>query len=452
MLSLNHSCQVISFERDQMYKLSLQRVLSKRSGDEKIKAQIEYILTRGLAGSRGKTWAGTATHFPAVQTANGNWLFKCNVSFEKKRGDKGGAAEYKQWEEIKAMVLQTGASTRFQAFPWTISAVDNSGVALNEQTVQQAVNPVNPDAIADTPLPPPEGFSGLTADLDQAIMNHLLGGVRTIELFKTAKKWEQLEVPPELLGPNSDEALAAHPDWKDLYGVNPQIRILLSNIQRAKETNGESRNHGVLYGHSGCGKTTTLFALQKMFGEDAVLKLDATSTTRAGLEKLFFNDLVEIPPLVFMEEAEKADVEALKIWLGTLDDRGEIRKVNFRVNQLRQVKILFICTVNDKRAFDRMMGSDGSEAGALSSRCVSQLYYPRPSQQILFQILSKEIEQKGGKMEWVAPAIELAESMNISDPRIVRSYLAGGDRLLNQSYQRDWLAVQKVQEDFNKRA
>lgn len=118
-----------------------------------------------------------------------------------------------------------------------------------------------------------------------------------------------------------------------------------------------------------------MFGLEAMFGSDAVLKLDATSTTRAGLEKLFFSDLTEIPPLVFMEEAEKADPEALKIWLGALDDRGEIRKINFRVNMLRQVKVLFICSVNNKALFDKMMGSDGNEAvlcpAGVCLRCTS---------------------------------------------------------------------------------
>ena len=152
-----------------------------------------------------------------------------------------------------------------------------------------------------------------------------------------------------------------------------------------------------------------------------------------------------------MEEAEKADPEALKIWLGALDDRGEIHKVNFRINKLREIKILFICTVNDKKAFDKMMGSDGTEAGALSSRCVTQVYYPRPSHNVLFQILSKEIEEHGGRPEWIPKAIEMSDAMSITDPRIVRSYLAGGDRLMDGTYQRDWKAVYDLQKDFNKK-
>lgn len=440
------------------YSLMLQRVLSKRTGEVKIASQCEYILKRGMGGGRGKTWEASFHPLPAVQRDDGNWLFKCRFNFEKKRGDRGGDAEYKQWEEIKAMITQTGQVQKFMPFPWTVDttarpAVTAADLPVQRPVTQQAVPTqpaaLDPDALATTPLPQPAGFEGLMTD----VMTAILGGVRTIQPFGPAKKWDQLVVPPELLGLNgtdSDAALAAHPAWKNLYGVNPQIRLILSNIKRAHETNGESRNHGVLFGHAGCGKTTAMFALESMFGSDAVLKLDATSTTKAGLEKLFFNDLNEIPPLVFMEEAEKADPEALKIWLGALDDRGEIRKINFRVNMLRQVKVLFICSVNNKALFDKMMGSDGSEAGALSSRCVSQVYFPRPSQAVLFQILDKEIREKGGRHEWIAPAIHLAEEMGVSDPRIVRSYLSGGDRLLEGGYQRDWLANKEAQATFNR--
>ena len=98
-----------------------------------------------------------------------------------------------------------------------------------------------------------------------------------------------------------------------------------------------------------------------------------------------------------------------------------------------------------------MMGSDGSEAGALSSRCVTQVYYPRPSSRILHQILSKEIDEHGGNPLWIPKAIEMAEEMGITDPRIVRSYLAGGDRLLNGTYQQEWKAVFNSQKDFNKK-
>jgi hypothetical protein len=342
--------------------------------------------------------------------------------FKKQSGHRDGEAEYKQWQEIKAMIKQSGGSVRFKDSPWII--VEDSSNSVSTLIAEEKK--------------------------DIAKNEKIVGNVKEIHLCSKVKTWQDLVVPQELLDADSDNHIKDHPAWKSLYGVNPQIRIILSNIKRAHETQGESRNHAVLFGHAGCGKTTTMFAIEQMFGSESVLKLDATSTTKAGIEKLFFSEMSEIPPLVFMEEAEKADPEALKIWLGALDDRGEIRKVNFRVNQLRAVKVLFICSVNNKVLFDKMMGSDGSEAGALSSRCVTQIYYPRPTEKILFQILEKEIKEKGGDPNWIPPAIEMARNMEVTDPRIVKSYLAGGDRLLDGTYQKDWYAIQQAAKAFNK--
>jgi len=441
----------------------MQRAIGKRTSDEKIRSQIDKIITRAVAGNR-RSWTATANEVrrPQQQNFHGRecWVFTYRLNFEKVSGHRGGEAEYKQWEALKAIVTQAGKSASFAGQDWNVIAYDNNDgrpthleSTLNYTTAGQRLSAEinqqeNQEKIPDSTIQPAD-FTNVVGDINSVITKIM--GVREVQSFGRAKTWSELQIPDELLGPDSDQHLAVHPAWKNLYGVNPQIRIVLSNIKRAQETDGESRNHAVMFGHAGCGKTTTMFALEQMFGSDSVLKLDATSTTKAGLEKLFFNDMTEIPPLVFMEEAEKADPEALKIWLGALDDRGEIRKINFRVNQLRSVKVLFICSVNNKAVFDRMMGSDGSEAGALSSRCVTQIYYPRPSEAVLFQILDKEIREKGGRPEWIAPAIEIANELNVTDPRTVRSFLAGGDRLLNGAYRRDWMSVYEAQKVFNKK-
>lgn len=428
-----------------MYKLFLQRKVGKKTNDDTILEQVSQIIERGLAGARGKTWECTEKkRIAPVQRADG-WVFTYELVFQKTSGPRGGEAEYRQWEDIKAMIIQSGQAARYvnNRSPWLVSDPQNNAtnataapIAASAETVAEA---------------PPENLADIVSQASEAIATRLLGGVREVgSNYEAVSAWKDLQIPPEFLGPDSDRALGQHPAWKDLYDLGPQLRVLFNNINRAAETDGDSRNHGVLFGHSGCGKTTTLLSLEKMFGPGAVLRLDATSTTRAGLEKMFFNDLKEVPPLVFMEEAEKADPEALKIWLGALDDRGEIRKVNFRVNQLRSLKVLFICTVNNKGLFDRMMGSDGSTGGALSSRCVSQIYFPRPSDDTLKQILKKEIDQHGGSMDWIAPALGLAKELGVSDPRVVRHYLAGGDRLLDGSYQRDWKAINQAAKDFQR--
>lgn len=429
------------------YNLTLQRRLNNRTNDEKIEKQVNYIIERGLGGSRGKCWEVTSRQRHPARQSDGMWVFRIDVTFQKTKGAKGGEAEYRQWEEIKAMLHQSGHNTKFGEYPWQILNNEPGFVARGTPVINTGDAPV-PD---DNPVTPTDNttITGVVSELNSIITK--LGGVREVQsALQTVKTWDDLEIPPELLGRDSNRHLATHPAWRNLYGLGPQIRILLSNISRAKNTEGRVRNHGVLFGHSGCGKTTTMLALESMFGPGAVLRLDATSTTRAGIEKLFFSDLNQIPPLVFMEEAEKADPEALKVWLGALDDRGEIRKVNFRVNQLREVRVLFLCSVNDKKAFDKMMGSDGTEVGALSSRCVSQVYFPRPSDDTLRRILMKEINDNGGDPEWVTPALEMAKAMSVNDPRIARSFLAGGDRLLDGTYQEDWKAVDDAKKSFAK--
>ena len=455
-------------------QLILRRRLGKRTSDEKIEVQVDYIIGRGLKGARGTGWEVQKHRHPARR--NGDWWeFRFDLTFDKTRGrGRGTDTEYRQWEAIKAMIIQTGAGTKFGEYPWEIFKANGDGVGMTAGSIraaQQEASQANalsnlggangpPLGILNSAPPPPpdnpvapdanaESMGDVVGELNKIVTS--LGGVREVQTtFSVVKSWPDLRIAPELLGRDSDFHLTQHPAWADLYGVGPQIRTVLSNIKRAHDTDGRSRNHGVLYGHAGCGKTTTLLALENMFGPGAALRLDATSTTRAGVEKLFFSDLPVIPPLVFMEEAEKADPEFLKVWLGALDDRGEIRKVNFRVNQLREVKVLFICTVNNKTLFDKMMGSDGSEAGALSSRCVSQIYFPRPSEVVLRQILLKEIHRNGGEEAWINPCILMAQEMGVTDPRIVRSYLAGGERLLDGSYQRDWQAIAEAAKTFRK--
>ena len=408
-----------------MYKLTMQRIMKKRSGDDKIKLQAEWLVDRALGAGRGKTWKYKLNYSDPFQQ-NGMWVFRILIDLEKISGQKNTEAEYKQFEEIKAMLIQSGQAQKFQGQNWVLiggEADQGSPPLQTHDSIQDVITDLN---------------AFVTSIMD----------VREVQNIGIAKKWSELIVPDELLGPESDKHLGEHPAWKDLYGVNPQIRVLLSNVKRAQETDGESRNHICLWGHSSCGKTTAMFGLEKMFGQGSVLKLDATSTTKAGLEKLFFSELKEVPPIVIMEEAEKADPEALKIWLGALDDRGEIRKINFRVNQLRSIKVLFICSVNNKSLFDKMMGSDGSEAGALSSRCVSQIYFPRPNETVLQQILEKEIREKGGKKEWIAPAILLAQKLGITDPRVVKSYLSGGDRLISGQFQKDCEILAELQKSF----
>lgn len=417
-----------------MYKLILRRTFLKRSADDKIKEQINHIIQRGLGSTRGRNWSADKSRINWSTTSDGN-LCETRLTFQRTKG-RSDDAEAKQWDEICQMLAKAGSATRFPN-PWRIWEERSDGIfplghsePFESSAYRQAIGAVLTSAkeMAGDEAPP---IPKKTED------DSVLPDVQVVQSqIRREIRWEDLNIPDEFLGPNSDETLRTSSIWENIYGVNAQIRLLLSNIRRAKQTHGESRLHAVVHGPPGCGKSTVMAAIEEMLGSDAVLKLDATSTTRAGLEKLFFQSLPFVPPIVIMEEIEKANEEALALWLGALDDRGEIRKVNFRVNQVRRVRVLFLCTVNNKTRFDQML------ANALSSRCCTQIHFPRPARDTLRLILAKEIRQHGGNMAWVEPALDLANSLGVTDPRIVKSYLAGGDRLLDKSYHEDWLSAQ----------
>jgi hypothetical protein len=91
-----------------------------------------------------------------------------------------------------------------------------------------------------------------------------------------------------------------------------------------------------------------------------------------------------------------------------------------------------------------MMGTGSGEPGALSSRCVNEIQFPRPAESTLRKILEKEIDLKGGNKKWVTPCLDIARELKVADPRKVKAFLTGGDRLLDGSFQEDQRLIRKV--------
>ena len=375
---------------------------------ERVQAQVEWIIERSLRGSLGSGWGISKLDYrDPVRTTQG-WSFIYFVTLKTSR-NLSEATTAAKMEQIKDRVAEAGTNPKFLGANWSL--------ITESQAAAEAVIPAEP---------------ATSQDGGQLVLG--TGPVLT---------WGDIDIPDELLGPSSDEALANHPCFRDLYGLNAQIRTALTGIKSAAETNGKRRGHFVFHGRPACGKTSVMLAIEKMLGEGSVLRLDATSTSRAGLEKLFFDNsedgVKQIPPLVFCEEIEKAREDWLQVWLGALDDRGEIRKVNYRMSQVRQIEILFFCSVNNKVAFDSMMSHNPSakERGALSSRCVNQIYFPRPTKETIKRILHRDIIANGGSDTWIEPAMKLAEELGTDDPREALAFLAGGNRLLTGEYQKD---------------
>ena len=217
--------------------------------------------------------------------------------------------------------------------------------------------------------------------------------------------------------------------YKRYYGIESQIRMVLSSLKSSIDSGGKRMTHCVLFGPPACGKTSVLNTLEEIVGKHNVLKLDATTTTKAGVEKLFLNTV--IPPIIILEEVEKANEDWLRNWLSLLDERSEIRKVSHKETIVKDIDILFFCTVNDSDKFNNLLD------GALASRCKNKIYFPRPTEETIKKILFRDVQENGGKVEWVEPALLLAKELNVDDPRVIISFLSGGDRLLDGSYQKD---------------
>lgn len=397
-----------------IYVFYLQRLNGKNTNISKIDEQVDFIADKSTKSCRNFKFVEKVNIHDGKKTKDGLWLYKYEVSF-KYSGSQSRANDLKK--EFEEKLTSYCNYSLFNKYPWKIvSKEDNVEISTEEEI---------------------EDLNHL--DIDD--IKHLAPDQNDVP------SWEDLKFPEELL--HDDKAIEKHPAFKNIYGLNAQIRTILSSIKSAIETNGSRRNHTVLWGKPACGKTQVVLAIENLLGPNSVLRLDATSTTRAGLEKLFFKDLVKIPPIVVCEEIEKAKEEWLQIWLGALDDRGEIRKINFRTCLVRELRILFICTVNDKNLFDKLMGGEGShKPGALSSRCVNDVYFPRPDITILRSILRKDIIAKGGKTDYIEPCIDLAKALNINDPRKVLSFLSGGERLLTGDYQADLVKIIQSQENL----
>lgn len=410
-----------------IYEVTLARNLKNRTRREKITHQINWLVNRALNSNRGRGWTVLSENIQGPIENKDGHCFIASLSLKKVKGQCDGEVENNQWQNIKKMFRQCAESTKFANKPWQVQFSDEDSDSFILET----------STSKDKEL--------ILKDKEEDLSKDLISEISTVVGVDSDKvlDWEDYCFPDEIL--HDEKALSEHPAFSDLYDIGPQIRTVLSAIKRAVETNGQSRYHSVLFGEPGCGKTSTLRAVEKLFGPGSVLHLDATSTTKAGIEKLFFSELKQYPRLVFLEEAEKAPEEGLKIWLGALDDRGEIRKINFRQTQIREVEILFFCTANNKRAFDNMMGTGSGEPGALSSRCVNEIQFPRPTEGTLRKILEKEIRTKGGDLSWIEPCLLLARELNVADPRKVKAFLTGGERLLDGSFQKDQKSIRGLQ-------
>lgn len=398
------------------FTVTLERKISKRS--DKIKEQIDYIVKRGVAGSR-KVWNRCRREVGPPVPERGGYRYIVTLTFQR-----GQARDPKTMSEEAADVVKymeiTCKSGKFKP-PWEITKV-HSGWETSISIPKTAAA-----------VPEPMSDHEDVVDFDRAV------------------PIENVVIPDVLLH-GSDEEIENYEAFSGIYGRAKHIRLIAASIKRMQDTKGEKRNHLMLWGAPACAKTQIFRGWMKVLGRGSFFSINANSATRAGIELIFLNRFKKTgtPPIVFIEEMEKTKEEILSVWLSIMDDRAEVRKVTYKQQDWVEAKVLCFSTVNDKVLFDRLHGGRPGHPGALSSRFTKQLYVPRPDIEIMRRILARDIELYGGRASWIEPCLEIAHEIRTTDPRIILSFLDGQDRLLDGSYKADILGIFQVEREQEK--
>lgn len=377
-------------------RLTLIRESARRTSDSKLLDQLHFIAQRGLGGSRGRGWTYDLGSIEASQNGSGTWKFTSSINFHR-RSPIDPDKESKQRAEIHEWASAAGHSARFAHQPWKAQLLLKSKPPIDTQDDKESGSP-NP---------------------------FLESEVVSLATISRIDKGDY---------------------FNHLYGLDSQIRVLLSAVQAAADSNMTNRFHSLLYGSPGCGKTDMLLSTAQLLSELGVshVMIDATSATEAGIRKTLLDEDAILPQVIIIEEVEKCPENSLRWLLGVMDDRATISQHNYRRTASRKVPALILATANDYNLLKRMM------YGALLSRFSNEIHCPRPNREILAKFLAREIAKvKGGNEKWIEPTLEFCfDKRSITDPRMLkRICLCGKDRLISGSYQKDLEQTMEIRKD-----
>jgi hypothetical protein len=376
-----------------------------------------------------------------ARATNFGWTSKTNNSGkESNRGDARKRSSAEPVMNNMKQVLQLTTS------PAPIDA------GKTQEILQKAAQSAIPGALYD------RGWRATKTEVsnDTAKITFARHGIRSYSSESFARQWEQLK--PRIMqkmvqigwrAPKPENSQSAGdgfagsgvinipPQWQlhyqHIYDRHDQIENCIESLRTARDTDMSIRNHLLLYGPPGCGKTEVGLATARMLGPRAVVRLDATATTKAGAENMILN-LEEIPPVLIIEELEKCNEANLPWLLGILDDRGEIIKTNARVGRIvRRAPMLVIATVNNMEKFNQF------QEGALVDRFPVPVYFPRPDRALLRKILLREITKiPRGNVAWIEPALDYAINVEkTTQARRIKAIMTNArDRLLDGSFLR----------------
>lgn len=238
--------------------------------------------------------------------------------------------------------------------------------------------------------------------------------------------------------------------FSGVYEREAHIRLIHDSVTRFRESNGRIRGHTLLHGlPAGC--KTTMFERFKDWYDgggdfERVRFLDGPTLSKAGLENWLLRQAADrnLPEVLVIEEVEKQPLDNMLTLLSVMGS-GYVAKHNARVQDRQECKCLVWATCNDPELLRTFRN------GALWSRFSHRWHCARPTKDLMEKILGREVQAIGGRPEWVAKVMEFAyDKLKLEDPREIIALLDGGDRLLDDSYQRDVLSILSAQEQETK--
>lgn len=363
------------------FKIVLERSCTQKTNSQKVEESVKKLIERSLSGNRGRNWSYSITSSKGPFFSDEEmWMWRYSVKFERVSGH--AKTEGPQWAKIVDAIETKSQSSAYGKFPWKIKS----------KTIPNLVE-------------------------------------------KSDKNSKKGNIPKDY----GQILLEKNGFFDHIYEREHHVNIVYSALEAFKDSNMKNRFHCVLHGPPGCGKSDILISVSKMLGpeNEAFIKFDATSMTEAGVSKLLLESEF-IPPVLIVEEIEKAPENHLRWLLGILDHRAEIRRTNFRIgNKARNVKMLCLATVNDMNLFKNSM------SGALASRFAHEIYCPRPTRSVMEKILLREVERIDGDTNWIEPTLSYCiDEKGLNDPRkVIPICLCGREKLLTGEYQESLNAV-----------
>lgn len=371
------------------FDVTFERVVERHLGEEKLRAALKYI---GASAKRNKTYnfevsiPTSKILIQPVDDGSGVSKFRYTSSMMVwKENFRSAGAVREQWDAVKPVMAK--AANRHK---WRMLDEGTNG-------------PVAPAAEEPTKKEPKRIVSRTDV----------------------------------VLPPLSPEVYATY--FSRLYNREPQIRIIYDSANRATGTGFEERHHVLLRGQAGTAKTDLFTSFCNFIGPEKVWHVDATTLTKAGLERELMARSKDgvLQPFLLIEEIEKVtSPENINCLLQVMDMRGRIQRTNARDGDVyAECKVVVWATCNDSEYLRTFAD------GAIWSRFSLRPICKRPDADLMRKILLRSVREMNGNEKWVEPVIrfmwdelkQIKEYKNdYNDPRLGRALLCGGDRLFDK--------------------